>query len=186
MRSPVDTGDDLSRFKRGNIIHYLMQWLPELPFDRRAAAAQRYLARPALELSGVAQGQLAAEALAVLEDEAFSNLFSPASLAEVPISGVIRTHDGAERVVAGQIDRLLIDDGKVTVVDYKTNRPPPATPEAVAPVYLRQMAAYRALLSDAYPGFTVNCCLLWTDGPRLMTLPNGLLDQYARTPPTPV
>ena len=186
VRSPVDSGDDLNRFKRGTIIHYLMQWLPELPSDRRAAAARNYLARPALELSDDVQSRLADEALAVLEDVAFADLFSPASLAEVPISGVIRRDDGAEQVVAGQIDRLLIEAGTVTVVDYKTNRPPPATPEAVAPVYLRQMAAYRLLLADAYPGFTVNCCLLWTDEPRLMALPGGLLDQYVGTPPTPV
>jgi ATP-dependent helicase/nuclease subunit A len=186
VRSPVDGGDDLNRFKRGNIVHYLLQWLPEVPPERRAAATKVYLARPALELSDEAQGRLAVEALAVLEDDAFASLFSPASLAEVPISGVIAGRDGDERVVSGQIDRLLIADGMVTVVDYKTNRPPPETADAVAPVYLRQMAAYRALLSDAYPGFTVKCCLLWTDGPRLMALPEGLLDRYSHVPPTPV
>ncbi len=186
VRSPVDTGDDLNRFKRGNIIHYLLQWLPEVPPDKRAMAAQRYLARPALELSDEAQGRLAAEALAVLKDDAFASLFSPASLAEVPISGVIGGWEGSERVVSGQIDRLLIADGTVTVVDYKTNRPPPETADAVASVYLRQMAAYRALLSDAYPGFAVTCCLLWTDGPRLMALPDSLLDLYSDVSPTPV
>jgi len=190
VRSPIDAATteygDLNRFKRGTIIHYLMQWLPNLPPEHRAAAARNYLVRPSLELSDEAQGRLAAEALAVLEDEAFSSLFSPASLAEVPISGVVAGSDGRDRVVTGQIDRLLIADGTVTVVDYKTNRPPPQTPEAVQPVYLRQMAAYRALLSDAYPDFTVNCILLWTDGPRLMALPNALLDQHTGTAPTAV
>jgi len=186
VRSPVEDVDDLNRFKRGNIIHYLLQWLPEVPPDRRAQAAAIYLARPALELTGEAQSRLAAEALAVFEDDVFAPLFSPASLAEVPISGVVGSGDGGERVVSGQIDRLLIEDGAVTVVDYKTNRPPPATPDDVQPVYLRQMAAYRALLADAYPGFAVKCCLLWTDGPRLMALPDGLLDQHTSIPPTPL
>jgi ATP-dependent helicase/nuclease subunit A len=186
VRSPVDDADDLNRFKRGTIIHYLMQWLPELPPEHRAAAARHHLARPSLELSDAVQGRLAAEALAVLEDETFSDLFSAASLAEVPISGVVRNGEGREQVVSGQIDRLLIAEGTVTVVDYKTNRPPPETPEGVQPVYLRQMAAYRALLSDAYPGSAVKCCLLWTDGPRLMELPNALLDLHSSAPPTPV
>ena len=190
VRSPVDAAaseyGDLNRFKRGTIIHYLMQWLPEVPPEHRAAAARNYLTRPALELSAEAQELLAAEALAVLEDEAFADLFSPASLAEVPISGVVDGGDGQERVVSGQIDRLLVADGTVTVVDYKTNRPPPEMPDAVQPIYLRQMAAYRALLSDAYPGFSVNCCLLWTDGPRLMALPNALLDRHSGIAPTAV
>jgi ATP-dependent helicase/nuclease subunit A len=186
VRSPVDDAEDLNRFKRGTIIHYLMQWLPELPPEHRAAAARHHLARATLELSEEVQAQLAAETLAVLEEAAFADLFSPASLAEVPLSGVISGADGQARVVSGQIDRLLIADGTVTVVDYKTNRPPPATPDAVQPVYLRQLAAYRALLADAYPGFEIKCCLLWTDGPRLMELPNALLDQYSSAAPTPL
>jgi ATP-dependent helicase/nuclease subunit A len=186
VRSPVDSADDLNRFKRGTIIHYLMQWLPEVPPEHRATAAQLYLARPALALSEDGQERLAAEALAVLGDDAFADLFSPASLAEVPISGVVGAGGGQQRVVSGQIDRLLIADGAVTVVDYKTNRPPPESPADVQPVYLRQMAAYRALLSDAYPGFSVNCCLLWTDGPRLMALPDALLDMHSSIAPTAV
>ncbi|MCZ6845394.1 MAG: double-strand break repair helicase AddA [Alphaproteobacteria bacterium] len=185
VRSPLDADDDLNRFKRGTIIHYLLQWLPGLSPEHRAAAAHNYLARPTLELSDDAQERLATEALAVLEDEALSGLFSPASLAEVPISGVVSGGHGREQVVSGQIDRLLIADGTVTVVDYKSNRPPPQTPADVQPVYLRQMAAYRALLADAYPGFAINCCLLWTDGPRLMALPNTLLDRHSGISPTP-
>jgi ATP-dependent helicase/nuclease subunit A len=179
VRSPVDAADDLSRFKRGTLIHHLMQWLPEVAREHRAGAARSYLARPALELSQEAQAQLAAEALAVLDDAAFADLFSPASLAEVPISGVVTDSGGRRRVVAGQIDRLLIADGALTVVDYKTNRPPPQHADDVAPVYLRQMAAYRALLADAYPGFAIRCCLLWTDGPRLMALPAALLERHS-------
>ena len=186
VRSPVGAADDLSRFKRGTIIHYLMQWLPELQSELRGEAARVYLARPALELPVETQDQLAAEALAVLEDPEFSRLFSSASLAEVPISGVVRKKDSRVQVVSGQVDRLLITDGRITVVDYKTNRPPPETPDAVHPVYLRQMAAYRALLADAYPGFVIECCLLWTDGPRLMALPAALLDEYENTTSTPV
>ena len=47
------------------------------------------------------------------------------------------------------------------------------------PVYLRQMAAYRAALSAIYPEKPIRCVLLWTDGPRLMELSPGLLDGHA-------
>lgn len=186
VRSPVGIADDLNRFKRGTIIHYLMQWLPDLPPEHRAEAATSYLARPSLELSDAVQAGLAAEVLTVLADSTYDSLFSTASLPEVPVSGVVRGSDGRAQVVSGQIDRVLIEGNAVTVVDYKTNRPPPDTAEAVQPVYLRQMAAYRALLSDAYPGFTVNCCLLWTDGPHLMELPQALLDKHVSVPLPPV
>ncbi|MFX9169556.1 hypothetical protein ABTN79_20180, partial [Acinetobacter baumannii] len=57
------------------------------------------------------------------------------------------------------------------------NRPPPAVPEAVARVYLRQMALYRAVLAQVFPGLAVEGALIWTDGARLMELPADLLDR---------
>jgi ATP-dependent helicase/nuclease subunit A len=53
------------------------------------------------------------------------------------------------------------------------------TPEAVAPLYLRQMAAYRAVLRQAFPGRDIDCALVWTHGARLMLLPPALLDAHA-------
>ena len=79
---------------------------------------------------------------------------------------------------SGQIDRLAVTDGGVLIVDYKSNRPPPATAERTSPTYLRQMAAYRALLRRIYPGVPVRCALLWTETPRLMPLPDALLDRF--------
>jgi ATP-dependent helicase/nuclease subunit A len=38
------------------------------------------------------------------------------------------------------------------------------------------MALYRAVLAPIWPGRRVRCALLWTDGPRLMELPEPLLD----------
>ncbi len=80
-------------------------------------------------------------------------------------------------MLAGQIDRLVVSDEAVLVVDYKTNRPAPSDPEAVPVAYLRQMAAYRALLRTLWPTRKVRCALLWTDGPHLMPLADSLLDQ---------
>ena len=56
------------------------------------------------------------------------------------------------------------------IVDYKTVRPPPATEDAVPPLYLRQLATYRAALARIYPDRRIDCALLWTEGPRLMPI----------------
>jgi ATP-dependent helicase/nuclease subunit A len=69
------------------------------------------------------------------------------------------------------------------VLDYKTNRPPPATAEQVPGLYLRQRAAYRAVLRQAFPGRAVECVLVWTYGARLMPLPGDLLDRHAVAAP---
>ncbi len=84
-------------------------------------------------------------------------------------------------VVNGRVDRLVVGESEVMIVDFKTDRPPPKAAEKVDSVYLEQMAAYRALLRALYPKKRVRAALLWTDGPRLMELPEALLDGALRT-----
>jgi ATP-dependent helicase/nuclease subunit A len=174
-RSPLAAEDSL-RFRRGRLVHRLLQSLPQLPASVRAAAGRRWLGRKGQRLTAAEADALVAETLAILDDPALSPLFGAESRAEVPVTGVIGRH-----VVSGQVDRLVALPGKVMVIDYKTNRPAPSDPAKVAPLYLRQMAAYRAVLRLVYPGRPVECHLLWTEGPRLMALPDGLLNRHAPT-----
>lgn len=168
VRSPFA---DEGRFKRGRLVHRLLQTLPDLPPSARRAAALRYLSRPGQGLGADAIESIAAETLALLDDPACAPLFAAGSLAEVPITGVLGTH-----VVSGQVDRLAIGAREILVVDYKTNRVPPRAPPAI---YVKQMAAYRALLGLIYPGRAVRCFLLWTVGPTLAELPAAALDAAA-------
>lgn len=171
--SPLAEGGE-ARFRRGALIHKLLQTLPDLPRERRAASAARYLAAQA-DLSEAQRAEIAAETFKVLDDQAFAPLFGPGSRAEVSVSG--RAPGLPDDVVInGQIDRLVVTDQAILIVDYKTNRPPPLDVADVPLTYLAQMAAYRALLQGLHKGRPVRCALLWTDGPRLMELPEALLD----------
>ena len=175
VRSPLGM-DDGRRFRRGRLIHRLLQTLPDLAPAARGPACRRLLARTAHGLTQDEQAEIAAETMAVLDHGDFAPLFGPGSRAEVPIVGTV----GAGAVaISGQVDRLLVDEARVRVIDYKTDRPAPASAQEIAPIYLAQMAAYRALLGGIFPGKTVDCALLWTDGPRLMALPAALLDAHA-------
>jgi len=155
------------RFKRGTVTHKLLQFLPSLPADARRAAAQKFLARSALALPPALQKDIADEVAAILEHPVFGDIFGPRSMAEIPLTGML---DG-NLLVSGQIDRLLVTETDILIIDYKTNRPPPQRLEDVAPVYLRQMGTYARLLKTIYPGRTVRAALLWTDGARLMEIP---------------
>ena len=77
------------------------------------------------------------------------------------------------------IDRLVHTGSELLIVDFKTNRPPPDRAENVAPLYLKQMAAYRAALRQIFPDLPVRAFLLWTDGPKCMELPDELLAPLA-------
>jgi len=178
VRTPIDRAGDERRFVRGNVLHRLLQWLPELDPALRRAAAERYVARSVLLLDDEARATVVDEVMAVLESPDFAHLFAPGSLAEVAVTGTAARGDGAVHVISGQIDRLVAGPDAISIVDYKSNRPPPDMPEEVAPVYLRQLAAYRHIVRDAWPGLAVRAYLLWTDGPRLMAIPDNLLDAH--------
>jgi ATP-dependent helicase/nuclease subunit A len=168
VRSPFA---DETRFRRGRLVHRLLQTLPDLPPAAQRTAALRFLTRPGLGLDTAEIEAIADETLALLADPTSAPLFAPGSLAEVPLAGTV---DGS--IVSGQVDRLTVTPGEVLVVDYKTNRSAPRTAAETPALYLKQMAQYRALLRSIYPGRTVRCYLLWTEGPLLVLLADALLD----------
>ncbi|HRP09464.1 MAG TPA: double-strand break repair helicase AddA [Terricaulis sp.] len=161
--------DGQKRFRRGRFIHGLLQRLPEIAAEAREAAALRWLARRGAE-EGEAQA-LAREALAVLNDARFAPVFGPGSRAEAPIIG-----EAAGKPVRGVVDRLVVNDAGVIVLDFKTDRPAPADPDKTPEAYLLQMALYRAVLQRIFPGRPVSCALVSTEAPALMALPPGRLD----------
>jgi len=161
------------RFKRGLLVHRLLQSLPELPEREREAAARRFLALPVHSLNAAEQTELCTETLAVLREPEFAPLWGPDAQAEVPVVGLIGHH-----ALSGQIDRLVVTDQRVLIVDFKTVRPSPATEVEVSAAYLQQLATYQAALSRVYPGRRVECALLWTDGPRLMPISDALLAKH--------
>jgi ATP-dependent helicase/nuclease subunit A len=153
------------RFKRGLLVHTLLQALPELPPNERVAAARRFLALSAHALAADEQDDILRETLAVLDHPDFAPLFAPGSLAEVPIVGLVEG-----RALSGQIDRMVVAEDRVLIADFKTLRAAPATEDAVPPIYLSQLRAYRAALACIYPDREICCALLWTEGPRLMPI----------------
>ena len=111
--------------------------------------------------------ELARETLAILDHPDLAPLFGPGSRAEVPLTGVV---GGA--VVGGLVDRLAVLPDRVLVADFKTNRRPPARLEDTPVLYLRQMAAYRAVLREIFPGRAIVCALVWTQAAQVV-MPAG-------------
>ena len=107
-----------------------------------------------------------AEAAAVFGNPDFAWIFTPdcEALCEAPLM-----HDPADRPgdrVAGIIDRLLIADDTVTIIDYKSNRIAAEDVAAEAETYRGQMQAYRAALEAIYPERKIRAVLLFTQPER--------------------
>ena len=164
-------GGSAGRFRRGRAIHKLLELLPEIAPERRLEAALRFLAADP-ELAGDAEAT-AREAMAVLDDPAFSRVFGPGSRAEAPLVGRI----GGE-IVSARIDRLALLPEETLIVDFKSGRAPPAGPAEAPAAYLRQLARYVALLRQMRPDRPVRAALLWTEAPLLMPIPESCLAPY--------
>jgi ATP-dependent helicase/nuclease subunit A len=172
--SPLVRSDGLGRFRRGELIHRLLQLLPDLPPEARAAGAERLLGKER-DLSEAQRTEMAAAALAVLDDPHFAEVFGPGGRAEAAVAGSARgLPDGLK--VSGRVDRMVVTPDKVLVVDFKSNRPAPSRIEDADGAYLTQMAIYVAVLREVVPTRRVEAALVWTDGPKLMPIPENLIE----------
>ncbi len=159
--------------RRGVLIHRLLERLPDLDVEERASKGAGWLERYAADLSAAERAEMLESAMNVLDHPGFSELFSPAALAEVPLAATV---DGV--VVSGTVDRLLVTEDRVIVVDFKTSRRPPASAESIPAATVRQMSAYVAALESIYPEHPIMAALLYTQSAQLFEIPAALLTSH--------
>jgi len=150
---------------RGTLIHQLLDRLAGMEAQERHAAALRWLEQSAGVTALDRRQEIADTVCEVLSDSRFSSLFGEGSLAEAPLAATLP--DG--RVVAGTVDRLLVEPDRVSVIDFKTGRVPDSG-SAIPASHRAQMSAYTEALRVIFPDRDVRSALLYTGGPRLFEL----------------
>jgi ATP-dependent helicase/nuclease subunit A len=151
--------------ERGTLIHQLLERLADVDSDNRRATALRWLERSAGVRDEAARAEIADTVCDVLSDPRFSALFGEGSLAEAPLAATLP--DGI--VVAGTVDRLLVEKDRVSVIDFKTGQVPKSE-DAIPRSHLAQMSAYTGALRVIFPGREVCAALLYASGPQLFEL----------------
>ena len=162
--SPVAMREEY-RYKRGSLMHKILQFIGNIPTAKREEKINDYLRKNSPEMSEKSRKSIVFEILNLLQKEELEFVFGPSSKAEVAIMGEV---DG--KIVSAQLDRLAIDDNKVVVVDFKPNRPAADKPDDVPTLYKNQMNAYRKLLEKIYPQKAVEVYILWTNTATLMKI----------------
>jgi ATP-dependent helicase/nuclease subunit A len=151
--------------RRGTLIHQLLERLVAVEPERRREAALRWLERSAGVTDEALASEIADLVCGILSDPQFGPLFGPGSLGEAPLAATLP--DG--RVIAGTADRLLVEETRISVIDFKTGRVP-ATDAEIPASHRAQMAAYAEALRVIFPGREVRAALLYTAGPKLIEL----------------
>jgi len=176
LAQPETTAAERQRaLARGRVVHRLLQSLPDIASERRADAAERYLAKAGVDFSAEQRAEILSKVSAILDDRDFAVLFAAGSRAEVPIVGRLVRAGADPILVSGQVDRLAVADDVVLIADYKSDRGVPAKLDDVEP-YVAQLALYRDVLVQLYPDKTVRAALVFTEGPRLLDVPAAKMD----------
>jgi ATP-dependent helicase/nuclease subunit A len=172
---PSPPPNDLMRSaaRRGVLMHALFERLPDVEPGHRAKAAESWLHHSAGVADPLERNQLVSDALSIIESSEFDDIFSTEARAEAPLAGVVNG-----RVVVGTVDRLLIREQEILVVDFKTGRRVPSGEDSVSRYHKAQMAAYAAVLNRIFPDRPVRAALLYTSGPKLIRLSQATLDAH--------
>ncbi len=149
-------------YRRGTVIHKLLQFLPQSEENQENVVAE-YLHKNAADFSERQQEQIKSEVLNLLQNPEFAVIFGKNSRAEVPVIGEV-----GGKIISAQLDRLVILPQKIMIVDFKTNRPAAKNLEQTPLNYVKQLAAYAELLHKIYSDKTVETYILWTNETRLM------------------
>jgi ATP-dependent helicase/nuclease subunit A len=155
--------------ERGKLLHAL--------FERVTDAASLTAAARWLDMTvrdpAIDKSELLAAVSTVVQNPDWAAFFGDAARAEIPLAAIV-----GDTVVAGRVDRIVVETDRVRVVDFKTGRAVPDNAHGVITPYLRQMAHYVAALEVIFPGRSIEASLLFTHAPRLFVLPSEVLDPY--------
>lgn len=146
---------------KGCLIHDLLEILPLLPPE---AQCQRILAckqewQDAREIFEDA----VITVQNILTDKAFDCLFQGNSKSEVPLMGYYQG-----KLYTARLDRLVVFDNELWIIDYKTDAHPPAHPHQMDQRYKNQLRLYRELVQQLYPRHHLKTMILWTETRHLM------------------
>jgi ATP-dependent helicase/nuclease subunit A len=151
--------------RRGTAIHVMLEALANVPAQKREA-----LARRKSRSLGLAWEE--AEPLLKLLQHPDLQVFM-ASDARSEVELFLPSGDG---VISGRIDRMLVRDDAIWLLDYKTTRKPSATPDIDDPS-VQQLSLYAEGLRTAYPGRAVKACLVFTENSTLHWLSDELMSR---------
>jgi len=143
---------------KGTMIHELLQKLPCLNVK------QRTLYRQALSKTGLKYFTVD-EISAIFQNcleiiESFPEIFN----SNTPSEKNIIVHNN--HVL--RMDKLVIGDSKIMIVDFKTDNAPPKSTELVKTKYIEQLNTYKQEIAHIFTNHTIECYILWTESKSLM------------------
>jgi ATP-dependent helicase/nuclease subunit A len=149
---------------RGRTIHEILQELPGMAPETGLNFARRKLVKNGLD------AELVDKILGLITHPDHREFFGADSQAEVSIGLLL---PNGQRITE-RIDRLVVRDNEILVLDYKTDWSVPDRLTAEHD-HVMQLARYASTLERVYSGKTIRAAILWTSLPRLDWIADEIL-----------
>ncbi|MGA0302350.1 MAG: PD-(D/E)XK nuclease family protein, partial [Paracoccaceae bacterium] len=171
---PSDVNWDSETAKNyGSYVHLLLENLPVHPTENWPQIANNLrvkLEQPIDENIALHAYEIAKQVLGALD---LNWIFQKDAFAEVAFVTILPEY--SERSFHGIIDRLVVLNETIFIVDFKTNRATPQTADQIPVGILNQMVIYEHAIKQLYPNYTVKTGILWTSKSKFMEIPQRIL-----------
>ncbi len=160
----------------GSLMHEALRYAPRMNPEKLPPLLRRLFPQKTKEECE----DIVQQAYALMAHEELAFCFEQ-GIAEVPVSALF-DEQSPPLVISGRIDRLILDEKNrvAQIIDYKTDKNPPEKNTGLPAHYIRQLAAYRAVIKKTRPDWDIQAALLWTRIPRLDWLAQKELDNHAK------
>ena len=160
-------GQDADGSQRGIVIHRALDLMSRRP-PLTAEQVRLHIRQESGITDDVELDHWLDEACKTLNDEKFEHIFRPTDyqkvMNELP---VLYQDDG--KAVFGLIDRLIVKDDSIILIDYKTHQlDDEAQLDKLARDFSHQLSLYKTGVSKLWPSVQINCGLLFTHSARLL------------------
>ena len=171
---PSDVNWDSDTAKTyGSYVHLLLENLPVHTKENWPQIANnlRFTLEQSLDDDIAMQAyEIAKQVLGALD---LNWIFQKDAFAEVAFVTILPEY--SERSFHGIIDRLVVLNETIFIVDFKTNRATPQTADQIPVGILNQMVIYEHAIKQLYPDYTVKTGILWTAEAKFMEIPRRIL-----------
>ena len=170
---------------RGLTIHRMLQLATQMPGAQMAAGdiVSCIATESGLTPDAPLLQQCWNEVIKLMQNRDLTWLFTPVTgtrtFNEVPIQ-----YRRGQQIVYGIIDRLVVTDTGIHLIDYKTHRiDRESIVQQLLERYKQQLELYREGVQRLWPGHPVKAYLLLTDGGKLVDIDVSLPDPVGTTSP---
>ena len=148
--------------QRGNAVHHVLERLSLDAANKTPDERDKMIHRLLGDYVGD-KDEIAQKIEALFIDPTINALLARPCQREVSLM------DGeGDTLAVHRIDRLIIEDNKILIIDYKSDADPPTDSQKIPQHYRDQLRRYRDKMQALYPDLPCEGYLLWTSTARLM------------------